>query len=265
MARTGNPRVRLPFQRTAPEAGAGPAGASAAAAPGAADTPGAARAGAAGGASAGAAGGRRLALTGATVFYVVLAAVLAGYTAMAFGMEWQTTAGRIGPGLFPRVIGGLGTAAALLAAVQSALARPAAADPHAPAAGSAAGGPAAGATTAAEAAAPPAEAGGSPAEGGTGAGTAGTPAAGAGADSAAEPRHPWLVLALLAVCAAFVTVLVPVGAVVTGSLALIAALLLCDRAHPVRAVVLGVAFPTALYLVFVWWLNAPLPPGLLPL
>ncbi|MBV2365403.1 tripartite tricarboxylate transporter TctB family protein [Streptomonospora nanhaiensis] len=232
MARTGNPRVRLPFQRTPPEAGGAPAAAAAAA-----RGPDAAH----GGASA-AGGGRRIAVTGATVFYLVLAAVLAGYTAMAFGMEWQTTAGRIGPGLFPRVIGGLGVAACLLAAAHSASARPAAA----PEASDGAPDTAAGTR---------AEAGGAAA---TTPDTADSPAA-------AESRHPWLVLALCAVCAAFVTVLVPVGAVITGSLALIAALLLCDRAHPVRAVVLGAAFPTALYLVFVWWLNAPLPPGLLPL
>ena len=43
-----------------------------------------------------------------TVFYFVILVVLAGYTHMAFDLEWRTAAGRIGPGFFPRFIGVLG-------------------------------------------------------------------------------------------------------------------------------------------------------------
>ncbi|GAA3730409.1 hypothetical protein HDA32_005975 [Spinactinospora alkalitolerans] len=189
MAKTSATWVRIPFQRTAPEdRDAG---------------------GAAGG---GRAAGARPRVSGATVFYLVLALVLGAYTVMAFGMEWRTAAGRVGPGFFPRVLGLLGLAICLLAAVGSALPKTAARTP-----------------------------------------------------AEAERRHPWTVVAVCLALAAFVTVLVPVGAVVTGSLFLIAVLMLCDRGHPVRAVVLGAVFPAALYAVFVLWLNAPLPSGLLPL
>ena len=45
---------------------------------------------------------------------------LAVYTEMAFGMEWRTAAGRIGPGFFPRIVGGLGLALTLRRAGRSA-------------------------------------------------------------------------------------------------------------------------------------------------
>ena len=38
-------------------------------------------------------------------FLGVLLLVFAVYTEMAMGMEWRTTAGRIGPGFFPRILG----------------------------------------------------------------------------------------------------------------------------------------------------------------
>ena len=40
-----------------------------------------------------------------TVFLAVLLVVLVFYTEMAFELEWRTTAGRIGPGFFPRIVG----------------------------------------------------------------------------------------------------------------------------------------------------------------
>jgi putative tricarboxylic transport membrane protein len=44
---------------------------------------------------------------GAIVWLGAIALVASAYTWMAFGMEWETAAGRIGPGFFPRIIGGL--------------------------------------------------------------------------------------------------------------------------------------------------------------
>jgi putative tricarboxylic transport membrane protein len=44
---------------------------------------------------------------GRVVWLAAIAVVAAVYTWMAFGMEWETEAGRIGPGFFPRIIGGL--------------------------------------------------------------------------------------------------------------------------------------------------------------
>ena len=57
--------------------------------------------------------------TGRTLFLGVLLLVMAGYTLMAFGLEYETTAGRIGPGFFPRIIGILSLAILLWALVRS--------------------------------------------------------------------------------------------------------------------------------------------------
>lgn len=41
----------------------------------------------------------------AALFLGALAVLFAGYTVLAFDLEWRTHAGRIGPGFFPRIIG----------------------------------------------------------------------------------------------------------------------------------------------------------------
>jgi|SRR5690625_179825 len=250
MAKTSTSRVRLPFQRA--PGGQGAEEVQPADADGREQRSGSG----AGGALASAGGRRRMPVSGETAFYVVVGAVLVAYTVTAFGMEWQTTAGRVGAGLFPRIIGVLGVAICLFAALRSALRRPDAPESE-PAGGTA---ESYGATS--DATARAAEA--APSEGGeAGAGTA-EQADQSPAVPEKETRHPWTVAALCLILAAFVTVMVPVGAVITGSLALIAALLLCDRSHPLRSLALGVAFPVLLYVVFVMGLNAPLPPGILP-
>jgi putative tricarboxylic transport membrane protein len=53
------------------------------------------------------------------VFFGILLVVLAGYFQLALGMEWRTAAGRIGPGFFPRFIGGIGVVLTLVALVRS--------------------------------------------------------------------------------------------------------------------------------------------------
>ena len=57
--------------------------------------------------------------TGRTVFFALLLVVMAGYTQMAFDLEWKTVAGRIGPGFFPRIIGLLSLAIVVWALVAS--------------------------------------------------------------------------------------------------------------------------------------------------
>ena len=57
--------------------------------------------------------------TGRTVFFALLLVVMAVYTQMAFGLEWMTVAGRIGPGFFPRIIGGLAIVCTLIALAAS--------------------------------------------------------------------------------------------------------------------------------------------------
>ncbi|WP_105033322.1 tripartite tricarboxylate transporter TctB family protein [Cryobacterium aureum] len=54
-----------------------------------------------------------------TAFLGVVLVLFIGYTEMAFRMDWVTQAGRIGPGFFPRVVGGLIIAITLIALVQS--------------------------------------------------------------------------------------------------------------------------------------------------
>jgi putative tricarboxylic transport membrane protein len=53
------------------------------------------------------------------VFFGILLVVLAVYFQLALGMEWRTAAGRIGPGFFPRIIGGIGIVLTLVALVGS--------------------------------------------------------------------------------------------------------------------------------------------------
>ncbi|WP_426247184.1 tripartite tricarboxylate transporter TctB family protein [Nocardioides sp. LHG3406-4] len=65
------------------------------------------------------------------VFLLLVLAVLAVYSEMAFELEWRTAAGRIGPGFFPRVVGGLGIVLTLVALVQTVRA-PAATDETVP-------------------------------------------------------------------------------------------------------------------------------------
>lgn len=57
--------------------------------------------------------------TGAQVFFGALTLLLFGYTVMAFSLSWQTSAGQIGPGFFPRIIGVLGTVLALACLLRS--------------------------------------------------------------------------------------------------------------------------------------------------
>lgn len=57
--------------------------------------------------------------TGRSLFLAALLVVLAVYTQLAFGLEWRTVAGRIGPGFFPRIIGCLAVAINVWALVTS--------------------------------------------------------------------------------------------------------------------------------------------------
>jgi len=64
-------------------------------------------------------GARRWQVGARTVFFGILLVVLAGYFQLALGMEWRTAAGRIGPGFFPRIIGGIGVVITLVALLRS--------------------------------------------------------------------------------------------------------------------------------------------------
>ena len=166
--------------------------------------------------------GRRLRRpTGRTLFFAVLLVVMAVYTQMAFDLEWETRAGRIGPGFFPRVIGVLSLAIVLWGLVRSLL--PGAVDDEDTALGDE-------------------EAG-----------------------AADLGRHPVTLLLVLAVTAVFLLIFfVPLGAIAACALFLLATLFLLNRRQPVTNVVIALALPVLVYLLFQSVLNAGLPAGLLP-
>ncbi|MHA6618694.1 tripartite tricarboxylate transporter TctB family protein [Pseudonocardia sp. DLS-67] len=62
---------------------------------------------------------RRWKVGARTVFFGILLVVFACYVQLALGMEWRTAAGRIGPGFFPRIIGGVGVVLTVVALVRS--------------------------------------------------------------------------------------------------------------------------------------------------
>jgi putative tricarboxylic transport membrane protein len=77
-------------------------------------------------------------------------------------------------------------------------------------------------------------------------------------------RYPGLLVLVAALTSVFFWLLVPLGAVFTSAVFLLAALWLLNRGHPVANVIMSVAVPVGLYLLFQTLLNAGLPPGVLP-
>jgi putative tricarboxylic transport membrane protein len=53
------------------------------------------------------------------LFLYVLTLVAVAYTVMAFGMEWRVERGQIGPGFFPRLVGGAAVVGCLVAIVRA--------------------------------------------------------------------------------------------------------------------------------------------------
>jgi putative tricarboxylic transport membrane protein len=89
-----------------------------------------------------------------------------------------------------------------------------------------------------------------------------------GEDEAGEAdlgRHPLPLLMVLAATAVFLLIFfVPLGAIVASSLFLLATLFLLNRRQPVVNVVVALALPLLVYLLFQTLLNSGLPPGVLP-
>ena len=78
-------------------------------------------------------------------------------------------------------------------------------------------------------------------------------------------RHPVPLLLVLAAAAVFLLVFfIPLGMVVSCALFLLVTLFLLNRGQPVVNVVLALAIPVLVYLLFQSVLNAGLPAGLLP-
>lgn len=171
-------------------------------------------------------------VTSLTLFLGGLGLVLAGYAALALGLEWRTAAGRIGPGFFPRIVGVGGIILCVVCAIRSM---------RVPAA-----------TSEAEARA----ATGTEAETSTEAEAEGHPDLG---------RHPGVLLMVAAAMILLFVVLEPLGAIVAGAVFLLVTLWILDRGHPVLNVILSVAVPVGLYVLFDTLLNAGLPTGLLPM
>lgn len=57
-------------------------------------------------------------------FLGLILLAFAFYTEQAMGMEWRTVAGRIGPGFFPRILGGVAMTVTVLALLSEFLAKP---------------------------------------------------------------------------------------------------------------------------------------------
>lgn len=77
-------------------------------------------------------------------------------------------------------------------------------------------------------------------------------------------RHPRVLLLVVAASAVFVALFESLGAIISGALFMLAVLFLLNRGHRVTNVVIAVALPVLLYLLFQSFLNAGLPNGLLP-
>ena len=77
-------------------------------------------------------------------------------------------------------------------------------------------------------------------------------------------RHPRVLVLVVAASAVFVALFESLGAIVSGALYLAAVLFLLNRGHRVTNVVIAIALPVLLYLLFQSFLNAGLPNGLLP-
>jgi putative tricarboxylic transport membrane protein len=171
------------------------------------------------------AAGRRVRPTAMTAFLCALAVILAVYTVLAFDMEWRAPAGRLGAGFFPRVIGVLGVVLCCLAAVRSLRQGPR------------------------EEPVPREE-----------------PTLREDEEAAAGgSRHPWTFLATVAGMAAFLFLLIPLGAYLTSGLVMFALLELLGRGHLARNAIISVLTPVILYVIFEVLLDAGLPPGPLPL
>jgi hypothetical protein len=166
--------------------------------------------------------GRRLRRpTGRALFFAVLLVVMAGYTQMAFALEWYTAAGRIGPGFFPRIIGILSLAIIVWGLVKSLL--PDAVDDE--------------------------DEVGSDEEAG----------------DADLGKHPIPLLLMIAAAVVFLLIFfVPLGAIVGSAVFLLAVLFLLNPRQPVVNVVIALALPVLVYLLFQTALNAGLPAGILP-
>ncbi|MCV2491162.1 tripartite tricarboxylate transporter TctB family protein [Geodermatophilus sp. YIM 151500] len=170
--------------------------------------------------------------TGKALFLGVLVVIEAVYWQMAFDLEWQTVAGRIGPGFFPRIIGGLAIVLTLVTLVLSL-----------------------------RAGAPDAEDDDGPL-----AGVDATEEDGGGEDlgSGAHGHHPIPVIALVAASFGLLAVFLTLGAIVACALFLLVMLFYLNRRRPVLNVALSLLLPLALYLLFQTFLNAGLPGGILP-
>ena len=157
------------------------------------------------------------------LFLYALTVLAVAYTVMAFGMEWRVERGQIGPGFFPRLVGGAAVVGCLLAIVRAVRGRrlSPASPPGRP--GAAEG--------------PPAEAGG----GGTDA---------------------WATTVTVGCMALLFVLFEPLGALLTSVLFLGGVLTLVNRGRHVANAILSVGVPLGLYLLFEVLLDTGLPEGL---
>ncbi|MGH3344154.1 MAG: tripartite tricarboxylate transporter TctB family protein [Carbonactinosporaceae bacterium] len=153
------------------------------------------------------------------LFLGSLTLLAAGYTAMAFGMDWRVESGLIGPGFFPRQVGAVTIFCCAVAIVRVL-------------------------------------------HGGVGRG-------GRGAEASAgegETRYPAVTMVAVAAMVLFIVFFEALGALLSSVLFLVLLLSVVNRGQHRRNLLVSVALPVGLYLLFEVLLEAGLPAGLvLPL
>ncbi|MPZ62091.1 MAG: hypothetical protein GEU93_12510 [Propionibacteriales bacterium] len=163
------------------------------------------------------------------LFLISLTGLAAAYTLVAFGMDWRVQNGQIGPGFFPRLVGGTTVVGCLTAIALSVLGRRKS-SPSRP---------------------PPVDAEGQFEPVGNGDG---------------RRTDAWVTVLAVVCMIVFYLVLEPLGALLSSVLFLGLMLTLVNRGHHRLNAVVSVLVPVGLYLLFEVMLDAGLPPGLvLPL
>jgi putative tricarboxylic transport membrane protein len=158
------------------------------------------------------------------LFLAAITVVAAAYTAMAFGLEWRIDNGQIGPGFFPRIVGGLTVVACVVAIARVLLG------------GSGSGSSSASTVDADEEA-----------------------ELGIEGDGRTDAWVTAVAVGCMVLC---YLVFEPLGALLATILFLAALLTVVNRGHHLQNALVSILVPVGMYLLFEVWLESGLPPGL---
>ena len=158
------------------------------------------------------------------VFLAAITVVAAAYTAMAFGLEWRIDNGQIGPGFFPRIVGGLTVVGCLVAIARVLLG------------GS---GPASSSASTVDA----------------------DEEAELGIEGDGR-TDAWVTAVAVGCMVLCYLVFEPLGALLATILFLAVLLTVVNRGHHLQNALVSILVPAGMYLLFEVWLDSGLPPGL---